>query len=148
MIALGSDHGGFALKEEIKKYFDENEIKYKDFGTDSNERTDFPIYAKSVSKAVQNGECNCGILICTTGAGMTITANKFKGIRCAVCLDEEDSKKAKEHNNINILALPASKITPSKAIATIRMWLGTEFLGGRYNERLDMIKEIENENMK
>ena len=148
MIALGSDHGGYTLKEEIKKYFDECGIEYKDFGTNSADRTDYPIYAKEVAKSVQRNECECGILICTTGVGMTIVANKFRGIRCAECSDEEESKKAKEHSNINILALGAGKVSSSKAIATIRMWLGTEFLGGRYNERLDMIKEIENANMK
>ena len=148
MIALGCDHGGYTLKEEIKKYFDECGIEYKDFGTNSTERTDFPIYAKAVSESVQKKECEYGILICTTGVGMTIVANKFKGIRCAECGDEDDSKRAKEHSNINVLALAASKVSISKAIAIIRVWLGTEFLGGRYNERLEMIKEIENENMK
>lgn len=148
MIAIGADHGGYELKEEIKKYFNECGIEYKDFGTDSIERCDYPIFAKEVSKSVQNKECDLGILICKTGVGMTIVANKYKGIRCATCFNEEDAKKAKEHSNINILALAGGKITSSKAIATIRMWLGTKFLDGRYNERLDMIKEIENENMK
>lgn len=148
MIAIGADHGGYTLKEEIKKYFDECGIEYKDFGTYSVERTDYPIYAKEVSKSVQNKECTSGILICKSGVGMTVVANKFKGIRCATCVEPDDAKKAKEHSNINILALSAEKISSSKAIAIIRMWLGTEFLGGRYNERLDMIKEIEKENMK
>ncbi len=148
MIAIGSDHGGYTLKEEIKKYFEERNIEYKDFGTFSNERTDYPIYAKEVAKSVQNKECECGILICKTGVGMTIVANKYKGIRCATCNDEASAKQAKEHSNINILALPAENITTSKAIAVIRMWLGSKFLDGRYNERLDMIKDIEKENMK
>ena len=148
MIAIGSDHGGFNLKEEIKKYFDECGIEYKDFGTNSLERTDYPIFAKAVSKSIQNKECDLGILICKTGVGMTIVANKFKGIRCATCLDESDAKMAKEHSNINVLALSAEKLSASKAIATIRMWLGSNALDGRYNERLEMIKEIENENMK
>lgn len=148
MIAIGSDHGGYALKEEIKKYFEERNIEYKDYGTDSNQRTDFPIYAKLVSEAVQSKKAECGILICKTGVGMTIVANKFKDIRCATCKDENSAKLAKEHSNINVLALPADEITTSKAIATIRMWLGSNFLEGRYNERLDMIKDIEKENMK
>lgn len=148
MIAIGADHGGFELKEEIKKYFDECGIEYKDFGTNSPERTDYPVFGKAVCKSIQNKECDVGILICTTGVGMTIVANKFKGIRCAECSSEEESKKAKEHSNVNVLAIGASSVTTSKAIAMIRVWLGTEFLGGRYNERLDMIKEIENENMK
>lgn len=148
MIAIGADHGGYTLKEGIKKYFEECGIEYKDFGTDSIERTDFPIFAKAVSESVQKKECEYGILICTTGVGMTIVANKFKGIRCAECDDEDFAKKAKEHTNINVLAMPASRVNVSKAIAIIRVWLGTEFLGGRYNERLEMVKEIEKENMK
>ena len=148
MIALGCDHGGYTLKEEIKKYLDEKGIEYKDFGTNTADRTDYPIFAKEVSKSIQAKECECGILICTTGVGMTIAANKFKGIRCAECSDEEECKKAKEHSNINVLAIGAGKVNTSKAIAMIRVWLGTEFLGGRYQERLDLIKEIENENMK
>ena len=103
MIAIGADHGGYKLKEEIKKYFDECGIEYKDYGTDSDERTDFPIFAKKVSKSVQNKECESGILICTTGAGMAMVANKFKGIRSVECSDEDDAKMAKEHHNINIL---------------------------------------------
>ena len=148
MIALGCDHGGYKLKEEIKKYLDENKIPYKDFGTNSEERTDFPIYAKKVAQAVTSKECDCGILICRTGFGMAITANKFKGIRCAACYDESTAKQAKEHSNINILALPADYINISKAVSMIRVWLGSEFLKGRYLERVQMINEIEKENMK
>ena len=148
MIALGCDHGGYKLKEEIKKYFDEKEIEYKDFGTFSEERTDYPIYAKAVAKSIQNKECDKGILICKTGLGMTIVANKFKGIRCAPCLDEATAKQAKEHSNVNILALPANYLSITKAVPIIRIWIGSEFLNGRYNERLQMIKEIEDENMK
>lgn len=148
MIALGSDHGGYKLKEEIKKYFDEIGIKYKDFGTDSEERTDYPIYAEQVAKSIQKKECTSGILICKTGFGMTIVANKFKGIRCAPCYDEETAKQAKEHSNINILSLPASYLSTSKAISIIRIWIASEFLKGRYSERLQMIEEIEKENMK
>ena len=148
MIALGSDHGGYKLKEEIKKYLEELDIKYKDFGTYNEERTDYPIYAEQVAKAVQSKECKSGILICKTGFGMTIVANKFKGIRCATCNDEATAKQAKEHSNINVLALSAESVSSSKAIAIIRMWLGSKFLEGRYNERLEMIRDIEKENMK
>ena len=148
MIALGADHGGYKLKEEIKKYLDEKEIPYKDFGTYSEERTDYPIYAKEVSKAVQNKECDLGILICTTGVGMTIVANKFKGIRCSVCNDEATAKQAKEHSNINVLALSAENVSISKAVPIIRIWLASEFLKGRYADRLQMIQDIEKENMK
>lgn len=148
MIAIGCDHGGYKLKEEIKKYLDENQIPYKDFGTDSTERTDFPIYAKEVAKAVSKKEYEYGILICKTGFGMSIVANKFKGVRCAACYDESTAKQAKEHININVLALPAEYINVSKAVSMIRLWLGSEFLQGRYLDRVHMINEIEDENMK
>ena len=148
MIALGSDHGGYKLKEEIKKYLDEIGIEYKDFGPYDSERTDYPIYAKKVAEAVQKKECERGILICNTGFGMKIAANKYKGIRCVPCYDAETAKQAKEHSNINILALPAGYITISKAVSIIRTWIASEFLQGRYAERLQMIEEIEKENMK
>ena len=101
MIALGCDHGGYKLKEEIKKYFEEIGLEYKDFGTYSEERVDYPIYASEVAKSVQSKECDSGILICKSGLGMTIVANKYKGIRCAACYDEETAKQAKEHSNVN-----------------------------------------------
>ncbi len=148
MIALGCDHGGYRLKEEIKKYLEEKGIAYKDFGTSTPDRTDYPIYAQKVAEAIQNDECDKGILICTTGTGMTIAANKFRGIRCAVCSEEALAKQAKEHSNINILALPAENVSITKAVPIIRVWLASEFLGGRYADRLQMIEEIENENMK
>lgn len=148
MIAIGSDHGGYKLKEEIKKYLDEKEIKYKDFGTMSEESIDYPNIAKAVSKAVQSKECDNGILICRSGIGMSICANKFKGIRCTPCYTEETAKYSRLHNNSNILALGADYVTTSEAIRILRMWLATEFEGGRHEERLKIIEEIENENMK
>ena len=148
MIAIASDHGGYALKEELKKYLEEKEIEYKDFGCDSDERTDYPIYAKAVAESIQDKECDKGILICGTGFGMTMVANKFKGIRCASCWNEEVAKLLKAHNNANIIALPGRFINVSEAVVMIRAWLGTEFMGGRHSERLQMIEEIEKENMK
>ena len=148
MIAIGSDHGGYKLKEEIKKYFDEKEIQYKDFGTDSEERTDYPIYAEKVAKAVQSKECDCGILLCRSGYGMTVTANKFKGIRAASIYSEESAKFAKSDDDINVITLGGDYLKTSDAICIIRNWLGTEFKGGRYEERIKMLEEIENKNMK
>lgn len=148
MIAIAADHGGYALKEEIKKYLDEKGIEYKDFGCDSEERTDYPIYAKAVCKAIQNKECDKGILVCGTGFGMTMVANKFKGIRCASCWNEEVGKLLKAHNNANVIALPGRFINISTAVTILRAWLATEFMGGRHTDRLQMIEEIENENMK
>ena len=148
MIAIGADHGGYKLKEEIKKYLEDKQIEYKDFGTYSEERTDYPAIAKKVCKSIQNKEFDLGIIICKTGYGMTIVANKFKGIRCANCYSEESAKFAKAHNDINLLALGAEYISTNEAICIIRMILATEFEGGRHMERLNMIKEIEKENMK
>ena len=148
MIAIGADHGGYKLKEEIKKYLDEKEIKYKDYGTYSEERAEYPDIAKVVSKAVQSKECDRGILICRSGYGMSMVANKFKGIRCVPCFDETAAKFSRMHNDSNVLALGADYITLSQAVQIVRMWLATEFEGGRHAERLELINEIENENMK
>lgn len=148
MIAIGSDHGGYKLKEEIKKYFDEKGIEYKDFGTDSEERTDYPIYAKKVAQAVQSKECEGGILLCRSGYGMTVVANKFKGIRAASISNEEAAKFAKADDDINVITLGGDYLTINEAICIIRNWLATEFKGGRYAERLEMINDIESQNMK
>lgn len=148
MIAIGADHGGFKFKEEIKKYLDETDIKYKDFGTYSEERTDYPIYAEKVSKAIQNKECENGILICKSGAGMTITANKFKGIRATIGFNQDVIRASKADDNINVLVLCSEYMTVSQAIAIVRIWLGTPFKGGRYEERLQMIENIEKNEMK
>lgn len=148
MIGIGSDHGGYKLKEEIKRYLDENGIKYKDFGCMSEERVDYPNIAKDVSMAVQEKKCDTGILICRSGLGMSIVANKFKGIRCTPCYNESTSKYAKLHNNANILAIGADEVSVNEAICILRMWLATEFEGGRHKHRIELIEEIENENMK
>ena len=148
MIALGADHGGYRLKEEIKKYFDEKGIEYKDFGTDSEERTDYPIYAKKVAEAIESKECEAGILVCRSGYGMTVVANKFKGIRAANIHDEESAKYAKADDDINVITVGGDYISTCDAICIIRNWLGTEFKGGRYAERITMIDEIEKDNMK
>ena len=105
MIALGCDHGGYELKQEIIKYLEENNLEYKDFGCDSTDSTDYPIYAKRVAIAIQNGDCEKGILICGTGIGISITANKFKGIRAALCSDCFSAEATRLHNNANILAM-------------------------------------------
>jgi len=148
MIAIGADHGGYKLKEEIKRYLDENEIQYIDIGTYTKERTDYPIYAEKVAKKVQSAECDRGILVCRSGYGMTVVANKFKGIRAANVHDQESAKFAKADDDINVITLGGDYLTVNEVICIIRNWLAAEFKGGRYQERLDMIKEIEKENMK
>ena len=147
-IAIGADHGGYKLKEELKKYLEELELEYIDLGTNSEERVDYPIIAKEVCKKVQANEANFGIIICKTGYGMSIVANKFKGIRCAACYNQESAKFAKLHNNINVVALGAEYLSSNEAICILRMIFATQFEGGRHLERLDMIKEIEKDNMK
>ncbi len=148
MIAIGCDHGGYKLKEEIKKYLEEKEITYIDIGTYTEERTDYPIYAEKVAKKILSGECEKGILVCRSGAGMTMVANKFKGIRAASIHNEKEAKFAKSDDDINVIALGGDYLTVNQSICIIRNWLGTEFKGGRYQERLNMVKKIEDENMK
>ena len=148
MIALGSDHGGYKLKEEVKKYLDEKEIPYKDVGCMNEERTDYPIYAKKVAEEITSNQCDLGILLCRSGYGMTVVANKFKGIRAATIFNEESAKFAKADDNINVITLGGDYLSINQVICIIRNWLATEFKGGRYEERLKMIEEIENENMK
>ena len=148
MIAIGSDHGGYKLKEEIKRYLEEKEIEYEDCGTFSEDRADYPEIAKTVALEIQNKQCDKGILICRSGIGMSIVANKFRGIRCAKCDNEEEAKYSRMHNNSNVLALGADYIEEDEVIRIVRIWLATEFEGGRHQERIQMIDEIENENMK
>ena len=148
MIALGADHGGYKLKEEIKRYLGESGIEYKDYGTDSEERTDYPIYAKKVAELIQSKECDKGILLCKSGCGMTIVANKFKGIRAGLVINENEARLAKADDNINVITISGNNTVIEEAIKIIRMWIGTEFKGGRYQERIEMINEIEKENMK
>ncbi len=148
MIAIGCDHGGYKLKEEIKKYLEEKQITYKDLGCMNEERVDYPNIAKEVAKQVQSKECDKGILICRSGIGMSIVANKFKGIRCVLCHDEFTAKYSRLHNDGNILAIGADAVTENEAICIIRMWLATEFEGGRHQDRINLITEIEKENMK
>ena len=148
MIAIGADHGGYKLKEEIKKYLDEKQIEYIDVGTYSEERTDYPIFAKKVAEKIVTGECQGGIIACRSGAGMAMVANKFKGIRAASIHSEIEAKFAKADDDINVVTLGGDYLTVNEAICIIRNWIATEFKGGRYQERLDMVAEIETENMK
>lgn len=141
-IGIGSDHGGFGLKEEIKKYFDENNIEYIDYGTNSMESVDYPDYAKKVAEAVVNEEVERAILICGTGIGISIAANKVKGIRCALCSDTYSARMSMEHNNSNILALGARVIGVDLAIEIVSTWLDAKFQGGRHERRVKKICEV------
>jgi len=141
MIGLGCDHGGFELKGEIIKYLEKNNIEYKDYGTYSKQSTDYPIYAKAVAEAVVNGVCEKGILICGTGIGMSISANKIKGIRAALCHDVFSAKATREHNDANILALGARVIGTGHAIEIVNAFLNTDFSNDeRHKRRIAMIE--------
>ena len=148
MIAIGSDHGGFELKEELKKSLEEMGLGYKDYGAFSTDRVDYPLIAKQVASAVQSKECERGILICRSGYGMAMVANKFKGIRSAPCFETKAAEFSRRHNNTNVLSLGADYVTEEEAKEILKTWLNTEFEGGRHQERLDLVAEIENENMK
>jgi ribose 5-phosphate isomerase B len=127
MIALGSDHGGYELKQEIIAYLKEKNLDFKDYGTDSKDSCDYPVYAKKVANAIVAGECDKGILICGTGIGISITANKIKGIRAALCHDTFSAQATREHNDANILAMGARVVGPGLALKIVDTFLNTDF---------------------
>ncbi|MBU5676586.1 ribose 5-phosphate isomerase B [Alkaliphilus sp. MSJ-5] len=142
-IAIGSDHGGYGLKELIKKHLQEKGFDIKDFGTDSIASTDYPDFARSVGEAVVAEEFDRGILVCGTGIGISIAANKVPGVRCALVGDCFSAKATRQHNNANIIALGERVVGPGLALEIVDTWLGTEFEGGRHQNRIDKITEIE-----
>lgn len=144
MIALGCDHGGFALKQSVKKYLDEKGLAYQDYGTYTEESCDYPVYGEAVAKAIVNGECDRGIIICGTGIGISIAANKVKGIRAAVCHNEFTAQMAREHNNAQILSMGARVLEEDLALRMVEIFLNTEFAGGRHENRVNKLMEIEN----
>ncbi|MGI9953126.1 ribose 5-phosphate isomerase B [Moorellaceae bacterium AZ2] len=144
-IALGSDHGGYYLKEEIKKFLEEEGVSYRDFGCFSPEAVDYPDYARQVAEAVARGEFERGILCCGTGIGVAIAANKIPGIRAALCHDTFSARASREHNDANILTLGGRVIGPGLARDIVKIWLETEFAGGRHARRLAKIAALERE---
>ncbi len=143
MIAIASDHGGYALKEHIKAYLAAKGITCQDFGTNSAESCDYPIFGKAAAEAVASGACEKGIVICTTGIGISITANKVKGIRCALCADSLSAELTRRHNNANMLAMGAGIIGPNLAERIVDTFLTTEFEGGRHERRVNLISDME-----
>lgn len=143
MIAIGADHGGYNLKQGLIESFD-GEVEFKDFGTNSTESVNYPDIAFKVAESVSKGECEAGILICRSGIGMAICANKVKNIRCANVATTTAARLCKEHNNANIIALAADEITAEAAKEIIYVWLSSEFQGGRHQTRIDLISEYEN----
>ena len=143
MIAIGCDHGGFKLKAAVKKFLEENGYEYRDFGTDSEKSCDYIDYAKKVADAVVGGECKRGILLCGTGIGMSIAANKVKGIRAAHCTDYFSAKYTRLHNDANIICLGERITGEGLALEIIKVFLETEFEGGRHAVRVNKIAELE-----
>ena len=143
IIAIGNDHAGFELKKTVTDVLEEYGIEYKDFGCYSTDKAEYPIYAQKVADAVASGECERGVLICGTGIGISIAANKVKGIRAAVCTDPLCAKLSRLHNNSNILAMGARITGRELAKEILKTWLDTEFEGDRHQARIDDISKIE-----
>lgn len=145
-VAIGSDHGGIHIKAEIKQLMDDMGITYQDFGCDDLSSVDYPDYAIPVAEKVASGEFDRGILICGTGIGMSITANKVKGVRCALVHDVFSAKATREHNNSNVLSMGERVIGPGLAREIAEVWLRTEFLAGRHERRISKITTYEENN--
>lgn len=141
MIALGCDHGGYDLKQAVIRYLEENNIAYKDFGCMDKSSCDYPEFGRAAAQAVASGECEKGIVICTTGIGISISANKVPGVRCALCADTLSAKMTRLHNNANMLAMGAGIVGTNLAISIVETFLGTEFSNDeRHIRRIDKIE--------
>ena len=143
MIAIASDHGGYQLKEHLKAYLAAKGITCEDFGTNSTESCDYPVFGRAAAEAVSSGRCEKGIVICTTGIGISITANKVKGIRCALCRDVLSAELTRKHNNANMLALAGGFTGPFEAEHIVSAFLDTEFEGGRHERRVNKMMALE-----
>ena len=143
MIALACDHGGYALKEQVKAHLKDLGHEVWDFGTDSTESCDYPDFAEKAARAVASGACEKGIVICTTGIGVSMVANKVPGIRCALCGDTLSAELTRRHNNTNMLAMGAGIIGVNLALDIVDKWLTTEFEGGRHQRRVDKVMALD-----
>lgn len=142
-IAIGCDHGGIVLKDGILKYLEDKKIEYVDCGTNSEESCDYPDFAQKVGELVASGKCDKGIVLCGTGIGISIAANKVKGIRAALCHNKFTAEMCAKHNNANIIALGGRVLKPAEAVKLVDIWLNSEFEGGRHKRRVDKIMAIE-----
>lgn len=147
-IVIASDHAGFQLKQSILRLLLKENITYDDLGVDEPKSVDYPDFAAAVGEAVSTGKADAGILVCGTGLGMTITANKFKGVRAVTVGDVYSARMAKEHNNANVIALGGRTLDPAKAARLVRAWLKAPFRNGRHQDRLNKIAEIEKKNFR
>ncbi len=142
MIGIASDHGGLELKKEIIQHLEERNLEYIDYGTKSTDSCDYPVYARKVAQGILGGECEKGILICGTGIGISITANRIKGIRAALCHDTFSAQATREHNDANILALGGRVVGPGLALKIVDTFLDTQFSGDdRHVRRINLIEE-------
>lgn len=144
-IALACDHGALSLKETVKKHLLEKGYEVKDFGTNSLDSCDYPDYAGPAAQSVASGECDKGIVLCTTGIGVSITANKVRGVRCALLSDLLSAKMTRQHNDTNVMAMGAAIVGEMLALQIVDTWLGTEFEGGRHQRRIDKMMAYEAE---
>ena len=142
-ISLGCDHGGFAMKEHIKTWLEGHGYQVEDCGCYSTDSVDYPIYGKAAAEAVASGACQRGIVVCTTGIGISISANKVKGVRCALCHEPLSAEMTRRHNDANMLAIGGGMIGPNMADRIVEAFLTTEFEGGRHQRRVDLISDIE-----
>ena len=142
-IAIGCDHGGYLLKQDILIWLEEHDYDFEDFGCFNTDSVDYPAYGEKVGRSVAAGECDFGIVICTTGIGISIAANKVKGIRCAHCTDPWSAEMTRRHNNANVLALGAGVTGPKVAERMVEIFLNTEFEGGRHERRVNLMMDIE-----
>lgn len=140
MIAIGCDHGGYELKQKILVHLRQRGLEYRDFGCDSTASVDYPVYGKAVAHAVASGECEKGIVICSTGIGISIAANKVKGIRCALCSEPLSAEMTRRHNDANMLAMGGGLIGTNMADRIVDAFLNTPFEGGRHQRRVDKIE--------
>ena len=142
-IAIGCDHGGYLLKQDILIWLEEHDYEFEDFGCYNTESVDYPVYGEKVARAVASGECDKGIVICTTGIGISMSANKVKGIRCALCGDSYSAEMTRRHNDANVLAMGAGIIGPNLAKKITEVFLTTEFEGGRHARRVGLLDNIQ-----
>ena len=143
-LSMGCDHGGYALKEQLKTYLESQGHEVLDCGTHSAASCDYPDFGQAAAQAVAGGECSRGIVICTTGIGMSIAANKIPGIRCALCGEPLSAEMTRRHNDANMLAMGAGLVGPNLAVRIVEVFLKTEFEGGRHQRRVDKLTALEN----
>lgn len=142
-VALASDHGGYALKETLKTHLESKGISVEDFGCHSTESCDYPIFAEKAARAVADGSCDLGVVVCTTGIGVSMVANKVKGVRCALCHEPWSAQMTRRHNDANMLAMGAGVTGGNLAERILDVFLSTEFEGGRHQRRIDKMMEAE-----